>query len=58
MVTWLQMFAEPLLNDLTESQRDIVCRIAEDDLRPKLVDDGVWIADYVRLRIIAEKPRR
>ena len=57
MVTWLQMFAEPLLNDLTESQRGNVCRIAEDALRAALLDDGVWVADYVRLRIMAQKPR-
>lgn len=56
MITWLQMFAEPLLNDLTDSQRHTVCKIAEDDLRAKLVEDGVWIADYVRLRVMAKKP--
>lgn len=56
MITWLQMFAEPLLNDLPESERDTVCCIAEDDLRSKLVQDRVWVADYVRLRVMAEKP--
>ena len=58
MITWLQMFAEPLLNDLAELQRDSVCSIAEDVLRAKLVDEGVWIADYVRLRVKAERPPR
>ena len=56
MMTWLKMFGEPLLNDLTESQRDIVCGIAEDALRATMLDDGVWVADYVRLRVVAEKP--
>ena len=58
MTTWLQMFAEPLLSDLTESQRHSVCSIAEDVLRLKLAADGVWIADYVRLRVKAERPPR
>ena len=58
MVTWLKMFGEPLLNDLTESERDMVCGIAEDALRATMLDDGVWVADYVRLRVVAERPRR
>ena len=28
MMTWLKMFGEPLLNDLTESERDIVCSVS------------------------------
>ena len=56
MTAWLKMFGEPLLNDLTESERDAVCGIAEDALRATMLDDGVWVADYVRLRIVAEKP--
>ena len=58
MTAWLQMFGEPLLNDLTESERDAVCSIAEGDLRATLLDDGAWLADYVRLRVMAEKPPR
>ena len=58
MMTWLKMFGEPLLNDLTESQRDIVCGIAEDALRATMLEDGAWIADYVRLQVMAEKPPR
>ena len=56
MMTWLKMFGEPLINDLAESERDIVCGIAEDALRATMLDDGVWVADYVRLRVVAEKP--
>ena len=58
MMTWLKTFGEPLLNDLTESQRDTVCGIAEDALRATMLDDGAWLADYVRLRVMAEKPPR
>ena len=58
MTAWLQMFGEPLLNDLTESERDAVCSIAEDALRTTMLYDGAWIADYVRLRVMAEKPPR
>ena len=56
MMTWLKMFGEPLINDLAESERDIVYGIAEDALRATMLDDGVWVADYVRLRVVAEKP--
>ena len=58
MMTWLKMFGEPLLNDLTESERDAVCSIAEGDLWAAMLGDGAWIADYVRLQVMAEKPPR
>ena len=58
MVAWLQMFAEPLLNDLTEPERGKVCGIAEDALRANMLNDGAWVADYVRLRVVAGKPNR
>ena len=56
MTAWLRMFAEPLLADLTEPQRGNVCAIAEDHLQATMLRDGAWVADYVRLRVVAERP--
>ena len=56
MTAWLRMFAEPLLADLTEPQRGSVCAVAEDHLQATMLHDGAWVADYVRLRVVAERP--
>ena len=55
---WLDTFAESFLAAVPESERPAVKREVEAELRPKLVDDaGVWVADYVRLRFAAVKPK-
>ena len=57
LIGWLKVFASPMLAGLSPSDRDRVCALVEDDLRDTMVYDGTWVADYVRLRIIALKPR-
>ena len=53
---WLVTFAEPFLFSVTVEERDALIEEVADELRPVLVKDGRWIADYVRLRFLAEKP--
>ncbi|HZL59521.1 MAG TPA: class I SAM-dependent methyltransferase [Stellaceae bacterium] len=53
---WLDTFAESFLVRLPAAERDSVKREVEDDLRRALFKDGVWVADYVRLRFAAVKP--
>jgi len=54
--TWLEVFSVPLLKGLTESGRNRVVSIVEEELRPLMYRDGAWVADYVRLRVMALKP--
>ncbi|AWB27792.1 class I SAM-dependent methyltransferase [Halococcoides cellulosivorans] len=47
------MFCEDLLGDLDEETRAAVVGDAEDALREECFEDGTWIADYRRLRVLA-----
>lgn len=57
---WLEVFHHRLFPELGERDRAAVIRAVEQALRPALFADGVWTADYVRLRFVAHKraPRR
>jgi len=50
------MFAGALLNRLDKKQRAEVVADVEETLKPALYRDGVWMADYRRLRVVAVKP--
>ena len=52
---WLRTFAAPVLNALGP-QADAVLSETEDRCRPHLWRDDAWILDYVRLRVVADKP--
>jgi trans-aconitate methyltransferase len=55
LANWLRMFADGLLGHLApEQQRQIIASV-EQQLKPTLYRDGVWSADYRRLRILAVK---
>ena len=55
---WLDNFAEDFLGVLLEPDRSAARDEIADLLRPVLVDEtGTWIADYVRLRFRAVRPR-
>jgi len=54
---WLDTFARPFLAALDDAERDGLIDDVRDALRGVLVDDdGVWVADYVRLKFKAVKP--
>jgi len=53
LANWLDVFADGLFAPLTESEREAVVAAVEDRLRPAYYDDGVWTADYRRLRFRA-----
>lgn len=55
MKRWLQLFARPLMRDLAEDQRFKVIGLVEEDLRADMFRNGIWIGDYVRIRIKAVK---
>lgn len=54
---WLNMFAGSLLGTLPAEDRARLIRRTEEIAAPELFRNGVWIADYRRLRIAARKPR-
>ncbi|HMB49463.1 MAG TPA: methyltransferase domain-containing protein [Natronoarchaeum rubrum] len=53
LANWLDVFADGLFAPLAESEREAVVAAVEDRLRPAYYDDGVWTADYRRLRFRA-----
>ncbi len=55
---WLETFAQSFIAPLAKNDRaDFIDEVRE-AVRPKLCDpDGKWVADYVRIRFAAQKPR-
>ncbi|WP_144901528.1 class I SAM-dependent methyltransferase [Halobellus captivus] len=53
MAAWIGMFGDRLLADVPADQRADVIDGVEDRLRDELYHDGVWTADYRRLRFVA-----
>jgi len=55
---WLDAFAEDFLGPLPKAERPVARAEIISLLRPVLMDErGTWIADYVRLRFHATRPR-
>ena len=55
---WLEMFAFFFFENIKHETLEKIFPYIEDELRPELFKDGVWFADYKRLRIKAEKPQK
>lgn len=49
------MFGNSFLTVISPDKRSDVIRKIEDKLRSKLYQDGIWFADYRRIRVSAEK---
>jgi trans-aconitate methyltransferase len=52
---WLLQFNAAVLKQIPEAQREAVITRTESLLRDELFQNGNWIADYRRLRIVAHK---
>lgn len=52
---WLLQFAQPFLQSLSETQKAIILKEVEEQLRPTNFKNGHWYTDYVRLRVLAIK---
>jgi trans-aconitate 2-methyltransferase len=52
---WIEMFAHSVLNIVPEEQRSEFLLRVEERLRPQLYRDGMWLADYRRLRVVAQR---
>lgn len=55
LALWIDMFGDRLLSPVSDDEREDVVAAAEERLRDELFDDGVWVADYRRLRVVATK---
>ena len=53
---WLEVFSGRLLKGLPKSERNRALSIVEAELRPTMYRDETWVADYVRLRVMALEP--
>jgi SAM-dependent methyltransferase len=49
---WLLMFASGFLSQLSQEQQNLVIQKVEQRLKSSLYQDGVWSADYRRIRIV------
>ena len=56
MRNWLNMFGDAILHGIVGEARETIIKQVEQQLRPNFYHEGVWTADYVRLRVIALKP--
>jgi len=52
---WLAMFAGQFTSAVVEDKRIAFIQSVEELLRPSLYFDGIWHADYKRLRVVAER---
>ncbi len=52
---WLQMFANGILAQVDAEMQQRVIQVVEAQLQPVLYDNGLWKADYRRLRVVARK---
>ena len=55
MVNWIEMFAGCFFSGLSESGRSQVIKEVENRLRSTQYRDGIWTADYRRIRVVAVK---
>ena len=56
VTAWLEIFAKPFLAAVSKSERPKLLEEVRNLLEPDLrTTDGIWVADYVRLRTAATK---
>lgn len=55
IVEWLQMFGERIFSGVPEELQQIILHETQQSLYDTHYKDGKWYADYVRLRVHAEK---
>lgn len=50
---WIEVFADNVLDAVPVEERGEIIHRVEDELRSQLYSDGMWYADYRRLRVVA-----
>ncbi|MFL6562681.1 MAG: class I SAM-dependent methyltransferase [Bacillus sp. (in: firmicutes)] len=52
---WIDMFANSMFEGVTTKTKEVVISSVEKNLREVLIYNGVWIADYKRIRVMGVK---
>nr|WP_263323531.1 class I SAM-dependent methyltransferase [Neobacillus sp. Marseille-Q6967] len=52
---WIEMFALGMFEGISENIKEQVLSKVENNLKPLLIKDGIWMADYKRIRVIGIK---
>ncbi len=52
---WIRMFVKKPFEGIDDKETEAIIHEVVEDLRPKLYENGIWYADYVRLRMKAIK---
>ncbi|TCN22379.1 class I SAM-dependent methyltransferase [Mesobacillus foraminis] len=52
---WIEMFASSMLGGLSEETIEEILLNSEEGLKNQLFQDGVWMADYKRIRVLGIK---
>lgn len=55
MMDWINMFVKSPFQNIDPALTEEIKEEAVENLKPILYEDGVWYADYVRIRIKAQK---
>lgn len=55
MMNWINMFVAKSFQNMEHTLAEEIKKEAVEKLRPILYEDGVWYADYVRIRLKAQK---
>ncbi|MUG99540.1 methyltransferase domain-containing protein [Scytonema sp. UIC 10036] len=55
LANWIRMFGERFLSGLSVEQQSRVIHAVEQRLKPVLYQNGIWRADYRRIRVVAVK---
>ncbi|MFC4247631.1 class I SAM-dependent methyltransferase [Natribaculum luteum] len=58
LAEWLSMFGDSLLSVVPDEDQSTIISAVEDRLRDDLLQNGTWIADYRRLRVVAIQTRK
>lgn len=53
IVDWLKMFGDAFFKGIGETEKDKILFEVQEELKNDLYQDGVWMADYKRLRFLA-----
>jgi len=52
---WFKMFGEPFLSGIAEIEKEEILNQVQDNLKATQYIEGIWYADYKRIRVVAIK---
>ena len=52
---WIHMFALPFFEGVEAENVETIIAEVEQTIKPELYQEGKWLADYKRIRVVAQK---